>query len=96
MHTDCAICLESIDSKASIETLCSHTFHKDCLCQVQVHEHMGVVYIQCPLCRQHIPPISKQINDTTYHFLRISLGIVISGFIGATSFWLLLRYASLS
>ena len=103
MHEDCAICLEPLDSKRTVETvetaetLCGHVFHKECLSQVHVHKHSGVIYIQCPLCREHIPPVIEPPNDGhTYNFLYVSMGILLSGFIGAMSFWLLLRYASLS
>ena len=100
MHEDCAICLESLDSKRTVETvetLCGHVFHKECLSQVHVHEQEGVVYIQCPLCREHIPPVIEPSNDDhTNNFFYVSMGILLSGFIGATSFWLLLRYAPLS
>ena len=85
-----------MDSKQTINTLCGHIFHKECLSQVQVHEHMNIKYIQCPLCRERIPPISARLNGYTYNFLYISLGVMISGLIGATSFWLFLRYASIS
>ena len=97
MHEECSICLESIDSRESVETLCNHTFHKKCLSQVvQVNEENIGVYIRCPICREQIPPIVEPLNDPTYNFLYVSVGVLVSGFIGAVSFWLILRYASLS
>ena len=96
MLDNCAICLDSLDSKASVDTLCGHIFHKDCLSQLHIQEEAGVVYIQCPLCREHVPPVSQRVDGPTIPFLHLTLGVVVSGFIGATSFWLLLRYGSVS
>ena len=68
---ECAICLEKISENNTIKTLsCGHTFHFNCFISF-VMKTDGVIFIQCPLCRQMNTNNDKPYDDAKQNILAL-------------------------
>ena len=92
---ECAICLDSLESRRFGEVLCGHKFHLECLDGMEVKRDAAGFFITCPLCRAKIPPISEVAVESSRPLYEMTLLVSFATALSMTGFWLLLKYSSM-
>ncbi len=61
IHSECSICLESIESYDILVTLCKHEFHSSCLIEYITKNNINTP--KCPLCKSNLIKDRISLNE---------------------------------